>query len=797
MATNSPARYRLSAFFLIAGALPAAVVVTRSDKGYQFADAFSLVVNGKDKVLTVGPQPKPAGPMNKLPSTHLTGTVLKDANAATIGQYADGAMEYLLPEGLPKTAPNDPAEIWKTARISIKKAQNDKTPTEVPVANFVAFLAGGTDELARLCRDDRQLELLGGKGQTFATQMALMAAVVRTYPADPAVAKLEKFVEQSMRQRYDRFENGTAGIEVLQQALKLAELSLAVYPTQPEQEKLRKALADRKAWIERKIAVLHAFASAKEWDAFLLGDRDFEKYQHSFPEMVKMQKDALTSSIQLHRQTGEERLKENEFGAAWREFRLASFRQPSDKVLQQNVMMAWTDYSRQAAIDHQGKQKQLSAGQREAIKQALLFATNYMSAKKLDEALRSVSEAEAIDPESLQVLLKKAEVLTAQREFARALEALDAYDLRAVNEEREPASKLRGELLYQRTSNLEDVKAQFQKTWAESSFHKAYALALQGLRAKDDDAELLYGAGLAAVITRNPTQGRAFFTRYLDAANTLDANAEQRARVRALLPSIREATSSENGTPNWLSGKKLPSGVYYCPVSLAFQPLVDRIEASGKMRETFEWDGNKLKSIVPTFEKAERSTGERKIYFAYGSNFPQVAAVSDDNIASAPSAADPDEFVKRSSLVLQNNPYIDPVAIQQFTGKNVTIGIAGNRFFNPFVWDSIHYFKLTYDEQGRVIQARETRGPLSPPGDFILEFEWDGQQLDSITGYQGKAQVYERSLQYEGGRLVSEEIQAQGKTSHIKYVYNGGRLVSATCDKDPSLDDRSRQVFFR
>ncbi len=788
---------RLLVFILIARSLSAAVVVTRSEKGYQFNDAVSITVNGKDKVLTLGRQPKLAAPINKLPNTHLTGTLLKDADAAIPGMYTEDGMEYLLPEGLPKTAPANPAEIWVTARISYKKAQNDKTPTEVPTAAFVAFLAGGVEELAHLCRDDHQLELVGGKGKAFATQMDLMAAVVRAYPADPSVARLEKFVEQSMRQRYDRFENGTAGIETLQQGLKLAELSKVVYPAQPEQVKLRKALADRQAWLDRKIAVLRAFAAAKEWDAFLLGDRDFEKYQHSFPEMVKMHTDALTASLQVHRLTGDERLNEKEFGAAWREFRLASFRQPSDKVLQQNVMMAWTDYSRQAAIDNQGKQKQLTAGQREAIKQALLFATNYKAANKLEEAFRSVGEAESIDPESLPVLLKKAEVLGAQHDFNRAFAALDAYDLRAVNEEREPASKLRAELLYQRTSTLEDVKVQFRKAWAESSFRTAYDLGLLGLRAKDDDAELLYGAGLAAVIARNPTQGRAFLSRYLEAANTLDANSEQRAKVRALLPSIVAADRSGNGTSNWLSGKKLPPGVYYCPASMAFQPPIDHIEASGKMRVTFEWNGDKLQAIVPTFEKAERSTGERKISFAYGPNFPQVASVAFDDAARAPATTDPDAFVKQSSLVLQNNPYIDPVAIQQFTGKNIAVGIAGNRFFEPFVWDKIHYFQLTYDEQGRISQAREMASPQSAPGDSMLEFEWDGQQLDSITGYQGKSKVYERSMTYQDSRLVGEEIQAQGKSSRIKYVYNGGRLISATCDKDPSLDDRSRQIFFR
>jgi hypothetical protein len=787
----------LTTLIFAACTLQGSVIVTRSDHGYQFADAVSIRVNGKDKVLTMGSQPKPAGPINKLPNTHLSGTVVKDADAGVLGLYSEGTLEYLLPEGLQKAGPSDPREIWKGATISYKKTEKDKTSTDVPVSAFVAFLPGGTEELARVCRDDRELELIGGKGKEFATEIEFMAALVHAYPNDAAIAKLARFVEQSLRQRYETFERGTAGLDTLREGLKLAELSEAVYPDKPEHQKLRTALRERKAWLDRKVAVLRAFAAAKEWDAFLLGDRDFETYQHSYPEMVKLHTQALNTSLQLHRQSGKERVSENEFGAAWRELRTASSRQPSDKVLQQDVLMAWTDYSRQVAIDRQGKQKQLTAGQREAIKQALLFATNYKAANKLDEALRSVKEAEAIDAESLPVLLKKAEVLGAQHDFNRAMAALDSYDLRAVNEERDPASKLRGELLYQRTSMLEDVKSQFQKAWTDGSFHRAYALAQEGLRAKEDDAELLYGEGLAALILRNPAEGRGYFKRYLEAANTLDANSEQRVRVRGLMSSVVDRNAAETGSPNWFSGKKLPAGVYYCPVSLAFQPQVDRIEASGKMRVTFDWSGNQLRSITPAFEKNERATGERKISFAYGEKLPQVATVAYDDGARAPDAKDPDAFVKQSSVILQNNPYVDPVAVQQFTGKTMAIGIAGNKYFEPFVWDKIHYFQLTYDEQGRVSEAREVASPGAAPGDFRLALDWDGQQLDSITAYQGKIKVYERELQYQDDRLVGEEIRAQGKTSRIKYVYNGGRLVSASCDRDATQDDRSRQVFFR
>ncbi|MGA2119972.1 MAG: hypothetical protein ABSH56_35195, partial [Bryobacteraceae bacterium] len=86
-------------------------------------------------------------------------------------------------------------------------------------------------------------------------------------------------------------------------------------------------------------------------------------------------------------------------------------------------------------------------------------------------------------------------------------------------------------------------------------------------------------------------------------------------------------------------------------------------------------------------------------------------------------------------------------------------------------------------------------------GNSMLEFDWDGLRLTAIRGYEGagnqRRQTYERTMEYQGARLVSEQIRTEGKTWRIKYNYNGGKLAAAICDRDPSLDDRSRQVTFR
>ena len=166
---------------------------------------------------------------------------------------------------------------------------------------------------------------------------------------------------------YDQFNSGTAGVEVLERGLQYVDLSADVYPDVPEQQKLRDALKQQRKWLDTKIAVLKALAAAQQWDAFILGDRDFEKYRQAFPEMASKHVEALKASIGIHSQAADERMKEKEYQAAWREFRLASRRKPADATLVSNISQAWSEYSRQVAIDHQGDRKQLSTGERDRI----------------------------------------------------------------------------------------------------------------------------------------------------------------------------------------------------------------------------------------------------------------------------------------------------------------------------------------------------------------------------------------------------------------------------------------------
>jgi hypothetical protein len=783
----------------------AGILVVRSEHGLQFTDAVSIAVNGKDKALSLGSQPTgTAG--SKRSSARLAGTLLKDGDAGVLLEYDSGNANYLLPEGLPKNAPDDPAGAWKEARIVYKQSSSDKAGTEVPFASFVAFLPAGVADLAALCKDTGALQLIGGKGKSFPTQVELMSAAVKAYGTDPAMAPLEKYVGEGMRSRYEAFENGVGGIDVLNQGLDFATLSQSAYPKSLEQDKLRQLLITRKAWLDRKIAVEKAFAAAAQWDAFLLGDRDLARYQQAFPEMANDHRQALQGSLQLHLKLATARQSEGDYGDAYREFLLAGLRKPSDSALRERAMQAWTEYSRRNAMDLQAKRTKLGAGPQSTVDRALYFADQNKREKKLEEALKSVQDAEtalrtsqpggSISNTTLKVWYAEADILAAEDRIAEALAALDTYDLHAVDEERAPAEALRNQLLFNLNASLKNLKTKLQAAWSEGNFGLAHQLSAQGLRMDAEDADLLYYAGVSALIERAPKLAHDRLTHYLEASDTLDANTEQRTLVSRLLASVAIPAGAAGGDPNWLSGEKLPKGVFYSPVSLAFQPRIDHIDGSNKFHVAFEWDGERLKSVRPTFENAAHATSEKTITFGYEDHVPQVVWATDGEEARPPVPADPDEAYRRSTVLVRNSPFVDPVAVQRITGKNLAVAIAGNPFFNPFVWEKLYYFRIAYDDSGRISRAQELTGPAGSPAEQVLEFEWNGMQLTAIRGYLGKTKNYERTMQYEDGRLVSEEIQGQGKPSHIKYNYMANRLVSAEAATDPTLDNRNRKVTF-
>jgi len=783
------------------------LLVTRSESGIQFIPVFSIAVNGKDKISLLGAKPELTVAVDKLPDAKIGASLLLDANTGVPLQYGRGSTSsYVYPDGIPKKTAPSPAQAWKEAPVSFKKSKQDKVATPLASGQFLAFLANGVAELAEICMDEDALQLMGGKVGAFAARLELTAAAVSAFGTQPEMAQVERKILAFMRERQRRFDDGVESSKSLSEGLRIAELSAKAYPNQADQQQVRKQLATSKAWIDKRSTVLRALAAGSYWDAFLVSYRDFEKHESSYPQLAAKRQDALKASLDKHWQSGKDRIGRNEYRRAYRELRVASQRQPSNEILKRDVSIAWVQHSREVAVDRQNKRKQLSAGEQDVIEQYRVLAQRYKQQNKLDEALAKIGEAEKIDAESLPVVLAKAEILSARNELVSALATLDLYDQLAVDKEREPGNKLRNEVVFQMTDGLDTARKKLSEAWTAGRYHQTLELARQSLLVDDKGPTILYYAGVASMATRHPKEGVAFLTRYLEVSNNLDADVPKRQAVARLLAGGVAAAGlpaePADGELSWFSGRKNAAGTVYDPLSGMFVPHIDHIAGSNKMTVKFNWEGERLRSIVPAFEKAQQATGEKPFVFTYAEGVPHAAAV-DAGDAPRKLPKDPDALLKESNVVLPNNPLVDAPAVQRLSGKAVTVGVAGNRYFHPFVWERPYFFALTHDAQGRLQSARqiadaETRGS----GLVEIEFEWNGSRLTSVHGFSLSesgargTQVYSRTLNYVQDKLMGEEIKAGQKDSKIKYVWNGGSLVSAECDKDETLDNRSRNVVF-
>ena len=199
----------------------------------------------------------------------------------------------------------------------MKRGASDKTPFDVPFASFVAFLPAGVDGLVELCTDDGALQLIGGNGKAFSTQAELLPATVRAFSASPAVAPLQRYVERSLRQRYEQFENGTTGLDALNQALGFVELSKSAFPA------IRSRRSSASPFKPQSMARSESRYSEGVCRCGTMGRihrrrSRVREVPERLPDIAGKHTQALTNSLQQHDLTGKARMAEGEYGAASR-----------------------------------------------------------------------------------------------------------------------------------------------------------------------------------------------------------------------------------------------------------------------------------------------------------------------------------------------------------------------------------------------------------------------------------------------------------------------------------------------
>ena len=103
----------------------------------------------------------------------------------------------------------------------------------------------------------------------------------------------------------------------------------------------------------------------------------------------------------MHQATAALRKDEGDFGGAYREYRLASSRKPSDAALRDEALQVWTRILAPRRHRPPRKRTRLATRTADHFDRYLYFADRYKAAKNLDEALKSVLDAEAFLQKSL------------------------------------------------------------------------------------------------------------------------------------------------------------------------------------------------------------------------------------------------------------------------------------------------------------------------------------------------------------------------------------------------------------
>jgi hypothetical protein len=241
------------------------------------------------------------------------------------------------------------------------------------------------------------------------------------------------------------------------------------------------------------------------------------------------------------------------------------------------------------------------------------------------------------------------------------------------------------------------------------------------------------------------------------------------------------------------------------------------------MTQSYEWGKDGLLRSIRVFfedEKGRRNYTEMAARnhaagdapgdgsgfdFTYNPAYPQVLRVSNRGANKAASGEVNVRFKRLDKaglrlvdasdsilVLLASNPIVNPDAAALLDSPVVT-GVAGNPYFNPFVWDGIHYFKFSYDQLGRVETAEEIGA------DNTVRFAWDGSRLLTVQAYRSdsRSPVYSRSLSYNGNVLNEELVNFRGGTYRIKYKYTGGKLQEAEFDDSGAHDGKGWRVTFQ
>ena len=735
------------------------------------------------------------------------------------------ATEVVIPEKFSIKGTAQPADVPGTVALTLVHNKKAKQADALDPQQFFALLSGTsadravfdfvTKDWAFLSRDE---------------QFAAVVGFVKSFRDKESVTEYRNALSQKLTDGLANFEDGKP-YKDLTDLRPFGGLASKAFADDKGMVDLDKQILAKIDFVEKRKALLRSLAIAADWDAFLAVFQDFDNYQWSFPDLMALRQQAIEESARLHalrakafdqrgdfaaiKEDGKERSL-GDFDAYQAAIKEASFSQQRDPenseikdLVDGEKLKASKIEAARAVVTHKGVEPNTQEERR--FKQAIQFADLDIRDKKFTNAEQDLADAKRLDKDAPEVVLGTAKLYAARGELADALPLLDQYDkMVTVKADLDKGVDVRNEVEHDLRSRKESAKQEIDNLIKEGDYTKLDGRLKEDLRMDPNDPDFLYNAGVVAGVLRQTDRARDLLNKYLERSDSLVVDPKKSDRAVRVRNALAPAAPKGAGAPNWMSGRPLAAGVYYCPESLAYQLPIDSV-AGDKIHMNFRWDKNHLESITTTFE--DQLKGPRTYRSLLGEN-PAAAALPNDKLgnfyfryvspegplleastdAPAQGAAPPAFQVKVAKdkagyhlvdaanapmLALWSSTYVD-TQVLNFLGSRVATTVAGNSYFDPFLWDGLHYFTLRYDNQGRVDSAQEWNA------DNLVRFTWDGDKLKEIRAYHegNPTPYYRRALTYAGGQMQSEDFTLDGHTGKIRYVYENKVLQKIEIDQD-------------
>jgi hypothetical protein len=775
---------------------------------FQAVEEFQIAGNHRIRLMPIAADRITPDEAKRFPRIELAqaGLIRADANHRLVRLDDSGKpSEVILPDDFAPKTPVDSSAAQARLTIQVFQSKKSKTGELIAPEQFFVFIPGAEPErlaLNLLARSSAFLDL--------DEQLAAMEGFVASFPDSPLKSDFRAQLQDRIAAGIAAFENRGPYSDLLL-TRRFADLAQRTFPGEPALGQLEAAVAQRIQTVDSTRLKLRSLAAASEWDLLLDAYLPFEPFQWSFPDLMELRHTALEESARLHAHRGTLLADRQEYADALRELNLAARRDPDNREIAKLLETNRVTAARAEAATVKPHVLPPGSPQDIRFKRSLHDAEHNIQDKDLAKADAAIQEALADNKDAPEILILQARLLAARGRDTEALALLDTYDRTVADPAaRELGNAARNDVLYDLEKKRTELKQRLAALQRAGEYSKMRPLTAQALALDPDDDDFLYYGGAVAALFRDRAAApnntapnntapnntapngtaKEQLDRYLVRSNSLRGDLQVRDRawhIRALLDAFPPAQLL--GTPNWFSGRPLADGIYYCPLSGAFQLPIDSIQGY-KLKMSFQWDRTHLNAISTSFddEKGSQSyhalggpgDSQGDFFFAYVGSDPQVQMVSTHkfdgatglpDLRIAHDAAIPPHAVDdqgQPRIVLQDSPQFNVPVLTLLEGPLSTT-VAGNSFFNPFIWDGLHYFSLTYDVQGRIDTAREWNA------DNLLRFTWSGDRLTEIRAFRKESSTpyYQRTISYSGTMIQGESYAAGNKTGQIKYVYSG------------------------